>query len=141
VEIKRVFAEDFELWAAFDKQKLIGFYTTLYNYDELETGFLGFEEAYNPTHQLYLNFLYAMVRKGIEKQVKRVVFARTAMEIKSSVGAEPYRMHTYIKHRSKVINAMLPMLIKWLSPVQDWIQRKPFKENEDGIQQAENHPQ
>lgn len=130
-EIKRTFGEQYEIWAAFDADQLIGFYTTMHNYDELETGFLGFEESYNPTHQLYLNFLYAMVRQGIEKGVKRIVFARTAMEIKSSVGAEPFRMHTYIKHRSKLINSMLPMLVKWLSPAQDWVQRKPFKQQED----------
>ena len=129
-EIKRVLGEKYEVWAAFDAGKLVGFYTTMHNYSELETGFLGFDENYNPTHQIYLNFLYRMVQQGIEKGVNRIVFARTAMEIKSSVGAEPYRMHTYIKHRSKVLNAMLPALVKWLSPPQEWVQRKPFKNQE-----------
>lgn len=128
-EMKKTFGEDFELWGAFDGDKLIGFYTTLLNYEELETGFIGFDDAYNPTHQLYLNFLFNMVRQGIEKQVHRVVFARTAMEIKSSIGAEPHQMHTYLKHHSKPINMMLPHLVKWLSPPVVWEQRKPFKEN------------
>ena len=130
-EIKRTFGDRYEIWAAFDGGMLVGFYSTMHNYSELETGFLGFEERYNPTHQIYLNFLYRMVQQGIEKGVKRIVFARTAMEIKSSVGAEPYRMHTYIKHRSKVLNAMLPALVKWLSPPQEWVQRKPFKQQEE----------
>ncbi|MFZ4543246.1 MAG: hypothetical protein ACOYOA_04295 [Saprospiraceae bacterium] len=127
LEIKRIFGDKYEVWGAFDGEQLIGFYTTMHNYDELETGFLGFDDAYNPTHQLYLNFLYSMVKQGIEKKVSRIVFARTAMEIKSSIGAEPVKMHTYIKHQSKVVNAMLPHLVKWLSPPQDWVQRKPFK--------------
>lgn len=128
LEMKRTFGEKYEIWGVFDQNRLIGFYSTLLNYNELETGFLGFEEEYNPSHQLYLNFLYDMVRQGIEKKVHTIIFARTAMEIKSSIGAEPIQMHTYIKHKSTFVNYALPTLIKWLSPPMDWVQRKPFKE-------------
>lgn len=128
LEMKRTFGKKYEIWGVFDQNRLIGFYSTLLNFKELETGFLGFEEEYNHSHQLYLNFLYDMVRQGIEKKVEKIVFARTAMEIKSSIGAEPVQMHTYIKHQSFIINQALPYLIKWLSPPMDWVQRKPFKE-------------
>lgn len=130
LEMKRTFREKYEIWGVFHQDKLIGFYSTLLNYNELETGFLGFEEDFNPSHQLYLNFLYDMVRQGIEKKVEKITFARTAMEIKSSVGAEPAQMHTYIKHKAGLINFFLPNLVQWLSPPMDWVQRKPFKEIE-----------
>jgi hypothetical protein len=128
LEMRKNFGDALEIWGVFDQNKLIGFYTTLHNYEELETGFLGFEEQYNGSHQLYLNMLYDMVRQGIEKGVKRIVFARTAMEIKSSIGAEPFEMHTYVKHNNRLINSALPRIIKWLSPNAEWVQRKPFKE-------------
>ena len=128
-EMKRIFGEKYEVWGVFDNNKMVGFYTTLHNYNELETGFIGFEENYNPTHQLYLNCLYDMVRQGIEKGVHRIVFARTAMEIKSSIGAEPHKMHTYIRHKSSIINFALPKIVRLLSPPMEWVQRKPFKED------------
>lgn len=127
LELKRTFGDDSEIWGYFDNNKLVGFYTTLKNYEELETGFLGFEEAYNASHQIYLNFLYDMVRQGIEKGVKRIVFARTAMEIKSSIGAIPLTMHTYISHRNEHFNAYLPNIVDRLTPKMEWTQRRPFK--------------
>jgi predicted N-acyltransferase len=130
LEMKKTFGESLMIRGIFEHNTLVGFYTTLHNYDELETGFLGFEEKYNPTHQLYLNLLYDMVRQGIEKGVKRIVFARTAMEIKSSVGAEPHTMHTYVRHNNRFVNPFLPKIIQSLSPKAEWVQRKPFKENE-----------
>jgi len=38
---------------------------------------------------LYLNMLYDMVCHSINKGFKQIIFARTALEIKSSVGAIP----------------------------------------------------
>ena len=46
---------------------------------------------------LYLNMLYDMVAYSIKKQFKTIVFARTALEIKSSVGAKPVAMKGFIK--------------------------------------------
>jgi hypothetical protein len=43
---------------------------------------------------LYLNML------SINKGFKEIIFARTALEIKSSVGAKPIQMYGYIGHTS-----------------------------------------
>ena len=52
---------------------------------------------------MYLNMLFDMAFYGIENQFKKVVFARTAMEIKSSIGAKPYKMNIYLKHTNNII--------------------------------------
>ena len=127
--MKKTFGEDFRILGYYEQNRLVGYCTTLLNFDELETGFLGFENAYNVSHQIYLNFLYDMVKIGIENQVKKIVFSRTAMEIKSSVGAEPHIVFTYLKHKNKIVNYLLPWVEKRISPSQKWEQRHPFKEN------------
>ena len=127
IVMKKAFGDNFKVLGYFEQNRLVGYCTTLLNYDELETGFLGFEDEYNASHQIYLNFLYDMVKTGIENKVKKVVFSRTALEIKSSIGAEPHQVFTYLKHQSSVINFLIPSIVARIAPSQEWTQRHPFK--------------
>jgi hypothetical protein len=68
-----------------------------------------------------------MASFGIEHQYKQVIFARTAMEIKSSVGAKPHHMSLYLKHTNSVFaNTILKGIVKYANPVRDWDERHPF---------------
>jgi len=65
---------------------------------------------------------------GIENNFKKVVYARTAMEIKSSVGAKANNMHIYMKHTNNfVANTILKGIVKYLNPIRQWQPRNPFK--------------
>jgi hypothetical protein len=127
LELKKALGDTYRIVGCYDQNELVGFFTTIYNFDELETGFIGFDEKYNASHQIYLNFLYEMVKIGIENGIKKVVFSRTALEIKSSIGAEPHLMQTYLKAQSPILNRFMPRVVTAISPKQDWQQRKPFK--------------
>lgn len=118
----------FRIHGYFIEGELIGYYTTIRNYEELEAHFLGFEAACNKTCQVYLNMLFDMLRAGIEQKAHRVVYARTAMEIKSSVGAEAYDMYCYIRASNRLTNKILPPLLEYLRPPDDWVPRSPFKD-------------
>ena len=74
-----------------------------------------------------INILYDIINLGISYKVKEIAFSRTALEIKSSVGAEPEKMYCYVRHKKSMNNKMVPHLIGYLKPNDDWIQRKPFK--------------
>ena len=68
-----------------------------------------------------------MASFGIQHQFKAVVFARTAMEIKSSIGAKPFDMYIYLKHTNNFIaNTILKLVVKYANPVRDWDERHPF---------------
>ena len=133
IEMKKTFGECFKVLGYFEQNHLVGYCTTLHNHDELETGFLGFEDQYNASHQIYLNFLYDMIKVGIENRVKKVVFSRTALEIKSSVGAEPHQVFTYLKHHNPAINFLIPSIVARIAPQPEWTQRHPFKEDSKDI--------
>lgn len=118
----------FQMFAYYLDGKLVAFYTTIRNHDELEAHFLGYEKALNHDYQLYLNILYDIVKVGLEGGCKRIVFARTALEIKSSVGAVAHELPSYLRHQNSVANKFAPMILDYLKPVEAWHPRHPFKE-------------
>ena len=129
VALKEKFGEDFKLMTYFIDGELVAFFTTIKNHHELEAHFLGYQEGYNRSHQLYLNILYDIIRIGFDQNCKTIVFARTALEIKSSVGAEPHQMYWYLRHRNKLTNRFLSQIVDVLNPKEEWVQRKPFKDS------------
>lgn len=76
---------------------------------------------------LYLNMLYNMTEFGIENGFEKIIFGRTALEIKSSVGAEPVNMSGFIFHTNPLINKYIGKLFNSLEPEVNWQQRHPFK--------------
>lgn len=120
--------EHFKVYAYFFKNQLVGFYSLILNKDNLETYFLGYNKHHQFSNQLYLNMLYDMLRFGIDNRFKTVVYARTAMEIKSSVGAKAIPMAVYLKHTNKVFNAILKQVFKLMAPFDNWKERHPFKQ-------------
>ena len=128
VALKEKLGDDFRMTGYYIDGKLAAFFTTIKNYHELEAHFLGYDETYNRAHQMYLNILYDIIKIGFEQNCKCIVFARTALEIKSSVGAEPHEMYWYLRHRNKISNRFLSQIVDYLNPKDDWVQRKPFKD-------------
>lgn len=71
--------------------------------------------------------LYDIVQAGIDKACTKIGFARTATEIKSSIGATASQYWCYLKHTKPIINKCIPALLQYLTPVEDWEKRNPFK--------------
>lgn len=130
--LKQTFGEAFQLWGYYDTSgTLLGFCTTLSNGEEMEAHFLGFDMAANQEYHLYHNMLYQMVRQALATpSTRRVIFARTAEEIKSSVGALPHELHSYFYHRNPIIHAAAPKLMYCLAPPATWVMRHPFSHQE-----------
>ncbi|WP_396602593.1 GNAT family N-acetyltransferase [Algibacter sp. R77976] len=120
--------EKFKVFGVFLKEELIGFYTLILNNSTLETYFLGYNKDLQHQHQMYLNMLFNMASFGIENGFKSIVYARTAMEIKSSIGAKPHVMHIYLNHTNNLVaNTVLKCIVKYMNPIQEWEERHPFK--------------
>jgi len=117
----------FQIFGYFLNEELVGFHTLLLNNETLETYFLGYNEHIQKENMLYLNMLYNMTEYGIENGFKRIIFGRTALEIKSSIGATPVQMSGFIYHNNKLINRFIGRIFKNLEPELHWQQRHPFK--------------
>jgi predicted N-acyltransferase len=124
---KQQCGDGFKIFGYFLNEKLIGFHSILLNGDVLETYFLGYDDQVQKEKMLYLNMLYNMTEFGIENNFKKIIFGRTALEIKSSIGAEPILMSGFIYHQNKFLNQFMPKIFKRLEPETNWQQRHPFK--------------
>jgi len=108
--------------------KLVAFISFYKHQDQLVAGMMGMDRSEQRTFDLYLNVLLLVARRAIEHGAKQAVYGRTAMEIKSSVGAKPHDMYLYTRHVSNWKNRILLPIVKLLSTNKPWHQRNPFKE-------------
>jgi len=76
---KKHFPSRFHVWGYFDNGVLIGFTSAIYNQHEFEAHYIGFQQEYNRSHQLYLNMLYDIVEEAIHSQSAKLDFSRTAL--------------------------------------------------------------
>ena len=124
---KKSLNDKFLFYGYFKDETLIGFNTLIKNGNDIDTYFLGYDEKCQRERMLYLNMLYDMIAYSINKGFKRIVFARTALEIKSSVGANPEDLHGFMRHNNRLINLFIPKLFHYFEPKVEWIERNPFK--------------
>ena len=127
-QLKVHLKDQFKVFGVFLNEELVGFYTLILNGKTLETYFLGYNKDLQHQHQMYLNMVFNMACYGIENEFKSIVYARTAMEIKSSIGAKPHTMHIYLNHTNNFIaNTVLKCIVKYMNPIQKWEERHPFR--------------
>lgn len=124
---KELLKDKFLFYGYFLDEKLIGFNTLIKNGDVMDTYFLGYDESIQREKMLYLNMLYDMIAYSINKGFKEIIFARTALEIKSSVGAKPQEMFGFIQHDNSVVNLVIDKVFNYLDPEVIWKERNPFK--------------
>ena len=124
---KKILKDKFLFYGYFIGETLVGFNTLIKNGATMDTYFLGYDDNIQREKMLYLNMLYDMIAYSINKGFKEIVFARTALEIKSSVGAKPQPINGFVQHSNPMINRFLPRFISYLEPKIDWKERSPFK--------------
>ena len=124
---KKNLGSDLVLRGYYLKNQLVGFTTVIHHGKELETYFLGYDEGIQREKMLYLNMLYDLINSGIEQGFERIILGRTALEIKSSVGAIPIRLEGLMRHRFDLIHKNLNWIFPLLEPETKWIERHPYR--------------
>lgn len=125
-DLKIALENNFVFKAFFLEDELVAFATLLHGNDSLEANFVGINYDYNLENCIYQNILYDDVKIAIERKVKVLYFGRTALEIKSTLGAEPLDMFLFVKHNNAITNSILGTVMANLKQA-EWIQRRPFK--------------
>jgi predicted N-acyltransferase len=124
---KEILKDKFLFYGYFLDDKLIGFNTIIKNGEVMDTYFLGYDDSIQREKMLYLNMLYDMVAYSINKGFKEIIFARTALEIKSSIGAKPLKMYSFAKHSNPIADLAFEKVYCYLEPDVEWKERNPFK--------------
>ncbi len=126
--LKKHLGERCKIIGYYLEDRMVAFFTILFNNHVLDAHFLGYDPIVNAEMHLYHNMLYDLLEEGIKTKADHIDFSRTAMAIKSSVGAFPKEMFLYLKIRKNFLNRFTPRLLPFLTPQEEWIQRSPFKE-------------
>lgn len=127
VALKRAMADAYKVFGYYKGADLVAFFGVIRNGDTLDAHYLGYDKALNHERQIYLNMLYGIVREGIQLGARELVFSRTALEIKSSVGAVPEQLSCFVRHENKLVNCLGKGLFRFLTQGAAWEQRHPFK--------------
>ena len=127
-EMAETFPDKFVVNGMFHDEELLGFYTYMIKEGAMMSHFIGYDETNNKKHSLYMNILLGLIRNSIEHKVEKLYYYRTALEIKSSVGAEPVDMYLYLMHNNTILNKCVDFIIRTFFPNPVWTPRSPFKE-------------
>ncbi|QQS28507.1 MAG: GNAT family N-acetyltransferase [Sphingobacteriales bacterium] len=126
VELKRQLEDRFVVNGYFLEGKLVGFICAFAANNHLEVHFTGYDHTINKEFAIYSNMLYDMVGLGLYRGVATLSFGRTALEIKSTVGAVGADMPAFIKYNNPCVHRFLIPLINQFNNT-GWIPRHPFK--------------
>ena len=125
IHLKEELQDKFKVKCWFEKGEPVAFYTAIYSGKEVEAHHIGIDYHLNKSHALYQNILYCLVQDSIQHQSLKLNFGRTAMEMKSTIGAIPEEYAAYIKLNNRVLNHLLRPFLPSQSP-EGWVQRDPF---------------
>ncbi len=128
-ELKRDLGDDFEFYALYKNNLMIGFYTFIFYDSEMETHFIGLDYEENKTHSIYFNILFFGIQKMIERQYNKLELGRTAKEAKVNVGALPKQIFNYVNVKNKLAKITLNYFLKRFNTVEDnkQMDRTPLK--------------
>jgi len=124
--LKENLQEDFEFLGYFLDGKMVGFTCSIFWGENCEGHTIGLDYEFNTKYSIYQNILYDDIKTAIKHNKKTVIFGRTAIEIKSAVGAEPADMQCFIRHPNAITNRLLKPIFRHIK-TSNWTQRSPFK--------------
>lgn len=113
-----------------EQEKLVGFMSVIRASGYVDAHFLGYSEETNNEHRIYPRILYDIVKVGIEEKFPYICFGRTAMEIKTTLGAHANEMSLYLRLNMGIINRIAAPVIRGIK-IEPWTPRHPFKEQEE----------
>lgn len=109
---------DFMLVTYRDGDALIGFHCGIHHADSatVEAYYVGFEAEVNKERALYQRMLFEFIEWGISLRARRVVMGRTALEIKSTLGAFPVPLSTFVHIQLPLAMPFLRWMIRQAPP-------------------------
>jgi|GEM_PF-194565 len=125
--LKNALGDSFRFRGYYLEDKMIGFSVALISPSLVDAHLVGIDYEHNRKYATYQNMLYDFVELGIENRCDSVHMGRTALEIKSTVGAVAQDLVFYMRHANPVVNRFLRPLLS-LAPTKEWTPRHPFKE-------------
>lgn len=127
ISLSKHLGEKVDIRGLFYNNELIAFLIGIQDEDHFEAHHIGIDYHHNKEFSLYLNILYLYIEMAIDVKARGVSFGRTALEMKTTVGAVSYPYNAYIKLNNRLLNGVLKKLLPE-NISEDWIPRDPFRQ-------------
>jgi predicted N-acyltransferase len=124
--LKAEMGDQLKVTGYYHEDQLIAFMTHIPNGQLLEAHYIGYDPELNRELKIYQRMLYDTVRFAIDEGYACISLGRTAMEIKSTIGAEGQQMNMYVRMTQPLINRLARPVMRNLS-MEEWIPRSPFR--------------
>ncbi|PCJ82609.1 MAG: hypothetical protein COA49_00680 [Bacteroidetes bacterium] len=116
VELKRHWGDKFPVIGYYHENTLVGFQCGIVTKDAVEAFFVGFNNSENRVHSIYQRMLLEFIQQGINVGAKKISLGRTALDIKSSLGACPKRLSCHMKVDNSVVHCLMRLVARASSP-------------------------
>ena len=126
LSLSQYLGDNFVFKAIYKKEIMISFFCGFYDKNHFEAHHIGINYQFNKQHALYHNILFEFIDLGISLKRREISFGRTAMEMKTTVGAIPVDYHAFIRLHNRVLNSIIRPFIPGKAEV-NWTPRSPFK--------------
>jgi len=116
ISLKEHWGDDFPVIGYYFEGNLVGFQCGIVTNYTVEAFFVGFNEDENRVHAIYQRMLLEFVNQGIERGASKISLGRTALDIKSSLGACPKRLSCHMRVNKPAIHFLLSVIAGASSP-------------------------
>ena len=106
ITLKKHWGDDFPVIAYYLEDELVGFQCGIATSHTTEAFFVGFKQDENKLHFMYQRMLLEFIKQGIENGASKVAMGRTALDIKSSLGACPKRMVCHMRVDNRIVHML-----------------------------------
>ena len=125
-DMKRALGEDFLVKAYFLQGRMLAFSTAFVTDREVYAHMVGYKTALNHSYKLYQRLLCDLLEESIVGGQQRLDLGRTAMEIKSCLGATAQPLELGLCIHNAVGHRFAGPIMRRLTP-DTWTPRHPFK--------------
>ena len=94
------------------EDELIGFVSIIKDHQDAVAYYVGINYDVNKKLPIYFRLLQLVIESAIELKCSKVLFGRTALEPKASLGAKPIEEFVWARHRVPVVNFMVRKLFR-----------------------------
>ena len=116
ISLKEHWGDDFPVIGYYFEENLVGFQCGIVTNYTVEAFFVGFNEDENRVHAIYQRMLLEFINQGIARGANKISLGRTALDIKSSLGACPRRLSCHMRVNKPAIHFLLSVIAGASSP-------------------------
>ena len=116
ISLKEYWGEDFPVIAYYLEEEMVGFQCGIVTENTTEAYFVGFMLEENKLHFMYQRMLLEFIIQGLAKGSSKIAMGRTALDIKSSLGACPKRLVCHMRVENRLVHMLTRAVALTSSP-------------------------